>query len=222
MPKICKADNCDHPVFSHGYCRNHTWMWKKPTPLKRTAIKQSSKPVNKLDNMSSKRGGKLDNDAKGITLKVKSKKRIKQSSTKRSKENALYEQAKANVREMLQEEGNWKCFFSCLVLPDEFNEFHHLMDKHGDLLSDTQNIRPAIRIFHNDYHQKSISFLIEQKWYRDFLVRIEEDFPEVYEKEMRRINKSGIGVRAIAHALAKPINLDDIDIRESLGKLFSK
>ena len=74
-------------------------------------------------------------------------------------------------------------------MPEEFNEFHHLMDKHGELLYDPNNIRPALRQFHSDYHHLSIDKLIEQKWYRDFLARIEEEFPKVYNKEQRRINK---------------------------------
>ena len=185
MPKQCKADGCTNNVFSHGYCQRHGYMWKKPTPLKRTAIKQSNKLSNKLDNVSSKVGKKLDNSLH----KKRYTKSVKRTSSKRSQETALYEQAKINVRKKLQEKAKWKCFFSNIELEDSFNEFHHLMDKHGSLLYDENNIRPAMRSFHNDYHQKTIGYLLEQKWYQDFLVRIKDEFPEVWEKEQRRISK---------------------------------
>ena len=179
MAKTCNASECNNPVFSKGFCRNHQYLrtdGKAPTPINRSSVKKSNNYTNSTKSVTP-----------FVSRKVR--KKIKNSSTKRSSENALYEQAKINVRNKLQKEDNWKCFFSCLVLPDEFNEFHHLMDKHGELLYDENNIRPAIRGFHNDYHQKTVEYLLEQKWYVDFLVRIKEEFPEVWGKEQRRINK---------------------------------
>ena len=207
MPKICKADSCNRPVFSHGYCRNHMWMWKKPTPLKRTTIKQLSKPVNKLDNMSSKRGGKLDNYAKGVTSKAKSKKRIKQSSTKRSRENALYEQAKVNVRLRLQEEGEWKCFFTLIEVDTETPYWHHKLGKEGELLYNESNIYPVQNQAHTDYHHRDVEYLIEKTdWYIDFIKRIYKTDPKVFAVEARRMMKSGNGLLYISRFFGNLVN----------------
>jgi hypothetical protein len=49
MPKICKHEECNHPVFGGGYCRNHQFLRtdKKPkerdvgrTPIKKVSAKR--------------------------------------------------------------------------------------------------------------------------------------------------------------------------------------
>lgn len=49
MAKVCLKDECNNPRFGGGYCLYHQSLRidKKPSQLKRTAIKKSNKPLNK-------------------------------------------------------------------------------------------------------------------------------------------------------------------------------
>jgi len=203
MPKQCKADGCTNNVFSHGYCQGHGYMWKKPSPLRRTAIKKSNKLSNKLDKASSKTGKKLDNSLH----KKRYTKSIKRTSSKRSQETALYEQAKINVRKKLQEKGEWKCFFTCMEIPDDYTYWHHALGKEGPLLYDEDNIRPVQNQAHTDYHHQNVNYLIEKTdWYIDFIKRMYLIKPDVFAIEARRMMKSGNGLAYFTNYFGELVN----------------
>lgn len=48
--KTCKANNCEHNVFSNGYCGMHQYLRtdsKKPKPLKRSYVSKVKTPVKR-------------------------------------------------------------------------------------------------------------------------------------------------------------------------------
>ena len=83
MPKICKHESCEYPIFSRksGYCKKHLYLFKQDTP-KRYLSQKSTKIETKL----------------------------KQVSSKQAKSNIAVQQAKANVvQKMLDTHGYLFC-----------------------------------------------------------------------------------------------------------------
>jgi len=50
MPKECLKAGCTYHRFGGGYCKMHQWCRddKKPSQLKRTALKTPTKPIKKV------------------------------------------------------------------------------------------------------------------------------------------------------------------------------
>ena len=70
-------------------------------------------------------------------------------------------------------------------------DHHHTEGREGDNLCDAKKLYRAHRKCHNEYHHSSVSSLLGCEWYKSFLRRIEIELPEVYNREIRRIEKSG-------------------------------
>lgn len=117
---------------------------------------------------------------------------MRKISKKRQQQNELYKEAKANVRKKLLAEGKFVCFFSETSLPPDFDDFHHLEGKDGEMLYKESNIRPAIWTYHYPYHHTTVGKLLTSGWYPKFLKRIEKQYPQVFNIEMRKFDKAGI------------------------------
>ena len=71
-------------------------------------------------------------------------------------------------------------------------DHHHTEGREGDNLCDAEKLYRAHRKCHNEYHHFSVSSLLGGEWYRSFLRRIKVALPEVYKREVRRLDKAGI------------------------------
>lgn len=76
-------------------------------------------------------------------------------------------------------------------------DHHHTEGREGDNLCDARKLYRAHRQCHTEYHQLSESGLLETLWYKPFLARIKTKLPIVHQREIRRIEKSGITIRGI-------------------------
>lgn len=50
MPKICRSEGCQYPVFSHHYCKKHQYL-RKDSKYKAPIIKSRSERRAKQENM---------------------------------------------------------------------------------------------------------------------------------------------------------------------------
>lgn len=116
------------------------------------------------------------------------KTRIKPVSGKRKKLNEKY---KIVCEEIKSNPKNHRCFFCDWGVDPRFVDVHHKMGRDGDLMVDKNNLVLAHRGCHLHYHQLKVKYLLECKWYREFLNRIRISDPEVYQKELRRLEKGG-------------------------------
>ena len=178
MPKQCQADGCHNNVFSNGYCKAHGYLRtdkKKPKLLKKISLAYSkhNNPLHKKSNTKSA---------------------INKISKSQQEKNKLYEKAKAEIREELIAENNFKCYFTGVELPDTYNRFHHIKGRDGDLTFDKEWLVPALDGPHLEYHDHDVVYLLNKTdWYAKFIMRLflEEDPRFIH--EMKRIGESEAG-----------------------------
>ena len=106
----------------------------------------------------------------------------------------LYNQAKVDKKNILVSAGNWVGFFSNKAIPNNvLPGYHHLLGRHGSLMYDIDNIMPIQNnTYHTEYHHRDIAYLLKQSWYVSFLEKCKEYHPNVYNIELKRMNKAGI------------------------------
>lgn len=115
-------------------------------------------------------------------------------SKKRSRESNTYTKVKENKRLQLIRDDNWRCIFCNQELPEQVEfrpDWHHLKGRDGSLFMDEKYLWPAHTECHiNIYHQSSVSTLVSMYWWEQFLHRLKEIDVELYNKEIRRIERS--------------------------------
>ena len=131
---------------------------------------------------------------------------MRRISAKRSKENQLYRDTKKRLFLSDLKCGRLVCFFTQkkIIVPVELRyedddtlmkylTCHHLnQERENDRLYDEEMMVPVLDKYHNDYHSMSVSQLLQTDWYSDFLLRLKDKAPEVYNKEIRKQLKAGI------------------------------
>jgi hypothetical protein len=126
---------------------------------------------------------------------IKKKKFLNPKSSALSKGELLYAQTKAKKREDMIEKGYFRCFFSNKPLdpsPNAGEPWHHALGRKGSLLYEYKNIFPCIHEYHMQYHDLDIKELMKTEWYPKFFTRVKQLNKNVYNKELRRMNKGGI------------------------------
>lgn len=163
MAKKCQAEGCSQAVFSNNYCRMHQYLRKDKKWLK-TLLKQHKKGNTKIKHVSDKQSKKLQK----------------------------YEQGKREKEKQLKQDNQWRCIFCGEPFDDSTNpDWHHLMGRDGDLVFDMRYIFPAHTHCHIViYHWGSYELLSSQRWYDGFLDRLKVIDEKLYNKEIRKRDKS--------------------------------
>ena len=168
----------------------------KTLPMKNQVVKCSNcnqlKPiVNKTHHLCSVCNRKRL-DSQGSKKSKYSK--IKKTSETRTKNLALYESVKAKKKKDQIENNYYKCFFCNRPLDNDLDiiDTHHALGRVGKLLTDYRNIFFAHRQHHTDYHSMSVKQLFSQYWYKDFLLRLKRVNKNVYNQELRKLQKAGV------------------------------
>ena len=161
--KICKICGEERYLFSKGMCR-YCWGKEKGSEMRNNSSQLMNKPLSRKSNTN-------------IPLRTKS--RLQQERTYKIVCDMIDKEAKEN--------DNWKCFFcgekfSVDTTPDH----HHLAGRENDKLTKKSDIVLCHRVCHSQYHDKSVHSI---PWYIDWLERIKDSRPELYEKELIKYNK---------------------------------
>lgn len=123
------------------------------------------------------------------------KKPIKKRSPQRIIDDKIYIETRERKRTFQKENEIYKCFFCNAKLHDTEDikaDCHHTLGRDGDLFAEWSNLFFAHRICHTNYHDKSVEWLMKTKWYLKFIDRLAKYNREVYNQELRRLNKAGI------------------------------
>jgi len=127
---------------------------------------------------------------------------MRNRSIKRIEQENKYRDIKKIKKTDLINENKWVCFFSNIMLDEDMEYgWHHLMGRDNEDVFDYDNIFPALWEYHNSYHHDSIDKLVDAKWYVDFLVRIKDTNPNVFNKEINRITKLGKNINFVNNLL---------------------
>ena len=118
--------------------------------------------------------------------KIKKNTKIKSKSDKRKNDEVLYQEAKDNVRKHLISINRWSCFFTNTPLPDNYNRFHHLKKRTGNMIHNELYIVPALDEPHLNYHDLSVDKLIKKDWYEIFMENLKEKDYSLWIKETRK------------------------------------
>lgn len=123
------------------------------------------------------------------------RKSIRKKSLKRIVDERKYIEIRERKRDFQKEKGIYRCFFCNAPLIDTEEEkayCHHAMGRDGDLFTEWSYLFFAHFNCHSDYHDKSVEYLMKTKWYLKFIDRLERFNRDVYNQELRRLNKAGI------------------------------
>jgi len=111
--------------------------------------------------------------------------------SKRVKQEKEYREMCNDMDKELQEEENFRCFFTNKQLPEGRRvSHHHLKKRTGSLLTDKQWIVPVYDLPHLLYHDLSVEKLEKFSWYAGFLKRLKEKDEGLYQKEIDKKDKS--------------------------------
>ena len=161
--KICKSCGEERYLFSKGMCR---LCWGKD---------KAFNPSNKLSAAANK------------PLSRKSNTDIPPRTKSRSQQEKTYKIVCDMIDQESRDNGNWKCYFC----GGDFREgividHHHLFGREGEKLTKKSDIVLCHRACHDQYHHKSCHDI---HWYVDWLEKIEDERPELYNKELIKYNK---------------------------------
>ncbi|MCK5019842.1 MAG: hypothetical protein KAS32_22475 [Candidatus Peribacteraceae bacterium] len=161
MSKKCQADGCKNDVWSNLFCKWHQYLRTDEKWLK-TVSKRQKRSV------------------------------IKPISDKRKERLEKYEQGKKEKEKQLKGDNQWNCIFCGEPLEDnDFIDFHHLFGRDNDIVFDMRYVFPSHTYCHIViYHGSSYSVLSSQRWYEEFLTRIKTIDIKLYNKEIRKGEKS--------------------------------
>ena len=123
--------------------------------------------------------------------------KIDPRSVPRTLDEGKYRMVKAKKREDMINGGYYKCFFTNKPIKPEDEErgmigWHHVLGRTGRLLWDYRNIFPAFNDYHFRYTHESVSVLIKEKWYKDFVDRLRTLNHKAYNLEMNKWFKAGL------------------------------
>jgi hypothetical protein len=112
-------------------------------------------------------------------------------SKKRKEEQKYYAQNCKELTAEIRAQNNGKiyCFFSGKEITG-FVSYHHLKKRIGDFYIDKEWLVPVINERHLEYHYQPIEWLLQQGWYQGFLARLKDKSIELYNKEIKKGEKS--------------------------------
>lgn len=120
-------------------------------------------------------------------LSFKSKGKMPLRTKKRLQEEKEYILLKGRMRTEEREKGNWKCFFcGNRFRVDAHPDIHHLFGRENEHLLDRPNLVFVHRNCHAKYTHDSVHKI---SWYVEWLERIKDSRPVLYEKELIKYNK---------------------------------
>ena len=163
MAKLCKHEGCTNPIFSNGYCSWHQ--------SDRTDKKYLKSILNKYHK------GKI---------------KIKPRSDKRAKQEQEYREMKVELEQELKEKGEWRCIFCNMPFQDtEIPDWHHTNKRVGNMLVNKHYLKPAHTGCHiTHYHNNTVRKRKMMFWYEGFLERLKVIDAELYNKEIKKEDKS--------------------------------
>ena len=171
MAKICKALNCDNPVFNnkYGFCKYHLWMSQEYRDKRKAAEKGSYLTRKPL---SSK---------KGTHIPPRKKKRLDQE--------IEYKKLYTRMDKEARDGGRVFCFFCDKEIKGSISH-HHLCGRDNEHLTEEKYIVFSHNKCHvEDYHSKSVEQLRKLGWYDSFLERLLVVDEDLYNKELKKQDK---------------------------------
>ena len=129
---------------------------------------------------------------------------MRRVSLKRERELAIYRDTKKRLFLEPLKKGELTCFLSNkpiripLELRDEDDDIllsmlsvHHIeQEKENEHLYDPEIMKPVLPYYHTIYHNTPIQKLMILSWFKDYMKRIEITHPKLWQKEMRKLEKS--------------------------------
>ena len=127
--------------------------------------------------------------------------KIKNYSPKRVLLNNEYTRKKKEKWLQLISEKKNRCFFTDVWLDPTgpIPDFHHTIGREGSALCDMNYAFPCLFKPHRQYTDLQYTYdqLEKIDWYKPFLMRLKENYPILYEKEIYRINKANNKVKKL-------------------------
>jgi hypothetical protein len=170
--KICKGCGQETILFSRGLCQP---CWRK----QRSLAEVSSFAREAILNTPNSPVEPPKRANKGITNKSNTS--VPFRTKKRSQQEKIYH----GIIQEMDREKSIKCFF-CGGKMNHPEEHHHIDGRDGERLTDTHNIVHVHATCHYWYHNRSVHSI---SWYVDWLERIQESHPDLYNKELIKYNK---------------------------------
>ena len=169
MAKTCQKEGCNNPVYSHLFCRIHQWL--------RTDDDYKRQKEYAKENR-------------------KAKKKIPAESKKRRKEHIRYLDQVKLYKQEKKDKGEYCCYICHGEFEqssiDLFPTIHHTKGRSGDYYLDKQFWMLAHNKCHlGVFHGWSVDELKQLPYWKEFLARLQNDYPDAYAKIMKQINKSG-------------------------------
>jgi len=123
--------------------------------------------------------------------KTPKKKPVPKQSKKRTTEKVYYAQACKSLEKEIRALNNGKiyCFFSGREITERIS-WHHTNKRIGQFYLDKQWLVPSINDYHIMYHFTPVDKLCKEPWYKDFLRRLRNLSGELYDKELKKFDKS--------------------------------
>lgn len=117
--------------------------------------------------------------------------KIPPKSRRRLKDEKTYSQHCKELEQEIREKNNGRiyCYFSGFEIKGTAT-WHHLHKRDGSYYTDKEWLVPCMNEYHLDYHFKSVGWLMQQPWYNGFLARLKDKSKELYDKEVRKYEKS--------------------------------
>lgn len=173
--KSCSVDGCTYPLFGRGYCHSHyktLFLYPKMNQLDKKrqekGIKTKKKPKIKKNNQLSGRGF------------VKVSLETSQGRYRRKRIQFIKKKRAEDPGDRLF------CIFCGKVIKGE-PSLHHYNGRDGSLLlDDTKWVLSHNRCHVFEYHSLGWE---KCKWWSGYLERIRYDYPDLYEKELNKMNK---------------------------------
>ena len=165
--KICKV--CGEPkyLFSKGMCRYcYNKEMLKQRDVRSIPVKRPESPVKPLSTKSN---------------------RIHPLSPKRANTNQEYNAIVKKMKDDAREDKDAVCFFCGGHFKERsVIDCHHIFGREGEKLVDRENLVLVHRECHSKYHSLSVHKI---NWYPEWLERIKDTDPKLYEKEIIKYNK---------------------------------
>lgn len=182
MAHICKVEKCSNPVFGKGYCKFHQYK-RKDSPISKIIDIHNHQYLE--DEFKEELGQRSPKPKK-------QSKSIKQVSVKRASQLSVYHDIKAEMIRDAKLSSNYRCFCckDSLVNPD----IHHLNGREESKLTDKFYLILVCRNCHRALHDCTIEQLHKLVWYKWYLISLSMAYPDIYQKELRRIDKSNYNV----------------------------
>lgn len=126
------------------------------------------------------------------TIKA-SNKPIKNSSKKRKEQLDTYNQLKKEALYMARKQPKSRCFFCDKEFEiDYMPDWHHLIGKENEKLTDVENLVFVHRDCHTLYHALPVDKITQYDWYIGFLNRLKEKSEQGYIIEINRHIRAGL------------------------------